>query len=167
MRFQNFHIMNHFFRSMIFITSKDFDFLLNFLNIFLVTDPVVDTKRKPLFKNFRLRLKLSNNKIEKPENVAEKIQEKTRLQKFANFFKFRGLRKRRTKKSHPPKKKALEESTTSDGNCNRLSTNVDENVAVVGFDENDFDRSHQPQAQEDEDDEDEEQDQGKSLKLEK
>jgi len=117
-------------------------------------DPVVDTKRKPLFKNFRLRLKLSKNKIEKPENIAEKIQEKTRLQKFANFFKFRGLRKRRTSKSRPPKK-ALEEPTATKGNCNRLSTNVDENVAVVGFNENDFDGSHQPQDQEDDDNEDE------------
>ena len=71
---------------------------------------------------------------------------KTRLQKFVSFFKFRGLRKRN---KVAPQPFLQEEPTTSCVECPRISTNIDENVAVVGYDNSEFDGGHQPQKDDD------------------
>ena len=59
-------------------------------------------ENKGLFKNLRMRLKLVNNQIEKPEKVEDKFQKHFRLRKFLDFFKFRGLKKMRKSRKITP-----------------------------------------------------------------
>ena len=91
----------------------------------------METKGKELFKNLRMRLKLVHNKLDTPTTVEQNIQKRSRLQRFLNFFKFRGLKRRRSRKIVP---------LLTDGGEKRflLQTNLDERVTVVPFDaEND------------------------------
>ena len=56
-----------------------------------------------MFTNLRMRLKLAqHSKLVTPENVEEKVQTSSRLQRFFNFFKFqRPLKRRRSRKVAP------------------------------------------------------------------
>ena len=87
----------------------------------------METKGKELFKNLRMRLKLVHNKLDTPITVEQNIQKRSRLQRFLNFFKFRGLKRRRSRKIVP---------LLTDGGEKRflLQTNLDEGVTVVAFD---------------------------------